>query len=74
MFLDLVRNELEKSRLKHGDILSAHEGLGIILEEFEEFKDEVKKRNHDHELMVAELVQIAAMAAKIAEDVCGVKP
>ncbi len=68
MFLELVREEIESARRKHGNIRSAHEGLGILEEEFWEIKQEIFKRHHDKKAMLQELVQVAAMCAKMAED------
>jgi hypothetical protein len=68
MFQDLVIKELERARGLYPGIHSTHEALGVILEEFEEFKDEVKKKQIDKTKMLAELVQVAAMCQKSAED------
>ena len=70
MFLKLVQAEIERARKKHGNIHSAHEGLGILEEEFWELKLEVFKRYHDKQAMLSELVQVAAMCAKMAQDIC----
>lgn len=69
MFLKLVEQEIERSRRNHGNMHSAHEGLGILEEEFWELKLEVFKKHHDREAMLSELVQVAAMCAKMAEDI-----
>lgn len=47
---------------------SAHEAYGVIKEEFEEFWDEVKKKESDRSFkaMQAELLQVAASALKYA--------
>lgn len=70
-FAQLQHEELERARSKHAPIHSAHEGYAVILEELQEFWDEGKKkrseRNQDQ--MVAELVQVAAMAQRTTEDV-----
>lgn len=68
MFQKLVTKELDRARKLYPNIHSSHEALGVILEEFEEFKDEVKKKNIDKEKMLSELVQIAAMCQKTSED------
>lgn len=66
--------ELARARLKHpGPVHSFHEGYGIIQEEVSEFFDEVRAQKHDKEKILSELIQIAAMCAKIAEDCCGVE-
>ena len=63
-----MRDELERSRQLHGPQNSPHESYGIILEELDEFWDEVKKKNPDKQNMLEELVQIAAMCQRAAED------
>lgn len=72
LFADLQRHEIESARAKHRPINSAHEGYSVILEELDEFWEEVRKKRSERsrERMVAELVQIAAMAQRTAEDVC----
>jgi hypothetical protein len=66
-----VRCEIERARAKHKPINSAHEGYAVILEELEEFWDEVKKKRElrDKRRMYDELVQIGAMAQRTADDV-----
>jgi len=68
-FIKLVEEELSKSRQQHGNIHSAHEGLGIIEEEFWEVKLEIFKKKIDKQLLLKELVQVAAMCNKLAEDI-----
>lgn len=66
-----VACEIQRARAKHKPINSAHEGYAVILEELDEFWDEVKKSRElrDKRRMYDELVQIAAMAQRTAEDV-----
>jgi len=68
-----VQYEIERARTIHKPINSAHEGYSIILEELDEFWDEVKKKHElrDKQHMYDELVQVAAMAQRTAEDVLG---
>ena len=62
-----AENEVQRSVELHGDFSgSLHEAYGIMLEEFDEFWDEVKMKQHDPVKLYDELVQIAAMAAKTA--------
>ena len=69
-FNTLVNVELESARGKHAPINSAHEGYAIILEEVDEFWEQVrlKRRFRDSTEMLSELVQVAAMAQRTAED------
>jgi hypothetical protein len=68
--LHQVRQELRRAQTQHAPLNSAHEAIAVILEEFEEFKQEVwKKRDaRDPARMRAELIQIAAMAIRAIED------
>jgi NTP pyrophosphatase (non-canonical NTP hydrolase) len=66
-FLNKVKKEAEKALKKHGPTKSLHEGYGILMEEVDEFWDEVKKRpeNRDMSNLRLELVQIASTCYKI---------
>lgn len=74
--LDEVKAELEKATANNGPLNSPHEALGVIQEEFEEYKQEVynynirkghdtRQRQHD------ELIQVAAMAIRAITDTTG---
>lgn len=70
-FLHDVRGEIIRARRKHErGINSPHEGYAVILEEVDELWDLVKKQTADRDRaeMRKELVQIAAMAARMATD------
>ncbi len=60
--------EAARALVRHGPFRSAHEAYGVLLEEVEEFWDEVRKRDgvRSKELMRAELIQVAAVAIKAA--------
>lgn len=71
LFIELVRAELARARQLWPDkITGVMEGHGVILEEFEEFWAEVKAKNdlRDGLAMLKELVQVAAMCMRTAED------
>lgn len=63
--------ELARAQAKYPAMHSAHEAYAVLLEEIEEVWAlvKVKQANHDHAAMRAELVQVAAMAARFALDV-----
>jgi hypothetical protein len=64
----MVQAGLWKAVRKHGPIASAHEGYAVILEELDELKAEVWKKEHDPAAMYEELQHIAAMAFRVAID------
>jgi hypothetical protein len=70
-FKKLVDIELKKARQNHGPQSSYHEGYAVLLEEVDELWDEVRKKStkRSHTATLAELVQIASCAQKMAEDV-----
>lgn len=63
-----VLNELEKAISKHKKMNSPHEAYAVLLEEMDEFWDEVKKQTHNKSLMYKELLQISAMAQRAIID------
>lgn len=69
-FLTYVADELALSQSEHGPLHSAHEGFAVILEEVDELKAEVWKKSaqRDNSTMRRELIQIAAMCARMAAD------
>ena len=68
-FLDSVQSELDHARTKHPTpIRTRHEAYAVILEEVCEFWDEVKAQKPNVDAMYRELVQIAAMCARAADD------
>jgi hypothetical protein len=73
MFQINVKQELKRARRIHPHrITNVHEGYALLCEELnKEFFDEVckKEKHHDPIAMYKELVQIAVVAQRIAEDV-----
>lgn len=70
-FAEKVRHELEAARRKHAQgILTPHEAYAVILEELDEAWDVIRaKWTPESPLrLVEELVQIAAMCQRAAED------
>ena len=70
-FEDEVRHELARARRLHAPIHSLHEGYAVIAEELDEFWEHVRMRPSKRDLKAAraELIQIAAMCQRTAEDV-----
>ena len=72
-FLHQVALELMRAREKHPTKQNGlHEGYGVLLEEVEEFWALVRRQTGDRDPaeVLTELIHIAAMAARCAED-CG---
>lgn len=71
-FSEMVEAELAQARVKYPGLQnSAHEGFAVLYEEVDELWDEVRENqlNRNNATMLRELVQIAAMAQRMAEDV-----
>lgn len=66
--LDDVDAELTRAQEKFLPMHSAHEAYGVLLEELDEFWDEVKMKVQDRAAMRRELIQVAAMAVRAIED------
>lgn len=69
-FLHQVALEIMHARAKHAPMNSLHEGYAVLLEEVEEFWAMVRMQTSERDPaeMLTELIQIAAMAERIAED------
>ena len=69
-FASLVSAELRRARNGHKPINSLHEGFAVLYEEVDELWGEVRKKPDDRNRgqVLAELIQIAAMARRTAED------
>lgn len=63
-FQQRVQAELISARKQHAKQNSLHEGYAVLLEEVEEFWEEVRKRRSARNpvAILEELVQVAAMA------------
>lgn len=68
-----IEVEYEFATSKFGSFNSAHEGYAVILEELEELKAEVfkKKDARDINRMRKDAIQVATMAIRFVNDVCG---
>lgn len=67
-----IHEEYKKAEKNYPSFNSAHEGISVLREEFEEAWDlvKVKQMFHDKKAMKLEMIQIAAMALRFITDVC----
>jgi hypothetical protein len=65
-----VHDELKRAMKLHPPMNSAHEAYAVILEELDEFWEEVRKKTEarDKSRIRQELIQIAAMACRTIID------
>lgn len=68
--LESVLTEYKEATREFGAFKSAHEGLAIIQEEFEELKAEVFHRDESRADMRHEAKQLAAMTIRFLVDIC----
>jgi len=68
--LNELDEEIKKAQAKHAPMVNSHEAYAVILEEVDEFWDEVRKQTQDRErsAMRKELLHIAAMAMRAIHD------
>lgn len=69
--LGAVKEEYERASSNFSKFNSAHEGLAVIEEEFEELKAEVFKRKEERssDAMEQEAIHLAAMVIRFIRDV-----
>jgi hypothetical protein len=69
--IELIIGEFASATASNGAFHSAHEGLAVIYEEFDELKDEVwlKASLRDPDAMIKEAKQLGAMAMRFLVDV-----
>jgi len=61
-------DELRRAIIKHGRMNSRHEAYAVILEELDEFWDEVRAQEINGARCRHELLQVAAMALRAIKD------
>lgn len=71
-FIDVVKHEIKTATEKWPPMNSAHEAFGVLYEEVDELWQHVKtkQKNRDLDAMYMECVQVAAMAARFAIEIC----
>lgn len=66
--LELIENEVRRAKIMFpNNFVNQHEGYAVMLEEVDEFWDEVKKNQKNYNLLKQkkEAIQVAAMAVRI---------
>ena len=71
--LKLILDEHARAVAEFGKFHNAHEGWGVIREEYLELEDEIRKKQRDYDFnqMRHEAVQLGAMALRFIIDVTG---
>ena len=67
--LNKVSEQVSKCRNKYGNYASRHEFLGVLIEEIEELKQEVFKKEPDFDRLAAEIVDCLTVLIKGYEDI-----
>ena len=69
--LNQIENECKTAAEQYPEFHSAHEGYGVLTEEYRELETEIFKRSskRDLTLMRKEAIQVAAMAVRLIHDV-----
>jgi len=70
--LNLVDEEVSGAMINWPPFNSAHEGYGVLAEEFDELWEHVKtnQKRRDIDAMRKEAIQVAAMAVRFAVEIC----
>ena len=67
--LNKVSEQVSKCRNKYGNYASRHEFIGVLIEEIEELKQEVFKKEPDFDRLAAEIVDCLTVLVKGYEDI-----
>ena len=67
---ELLEGELQYAKERWSPIRGAHEGISLIWEELDEYREEVRRDQRGTNTSArAELIQVAAMAIRTLQDV-----
>ena len=66
--VDSIQQEIDRAIRLYQPMTSPHEAYAIILEEVDEFWDEVKQTHHNKMELGKQLKQVAAMAIRAIHD------
>jgi len=69
--MERIQKELMRAVRIHAAFHSAHEGYAILLEEVDELKAEVFRRDRHYDRMRTEAIHVAAMGARFVLDLYG---
>jgi len=69
-YVKLIVDEAKRAKSMFPPFNSAHEGYGVIKEEFDEFWDEIKRKPKDWDRIEDEAIQLGAMALRFLTDLC----
>ena len=67
--LNKVSEQINQCREKYGNYASRHEFMGVLIEEIEELKQEVFKKEPDFDRLGAEIVDCLTVLVKGHEDI-----
>lgn len=69
--LRLIKEEYERAISKFNKFHNAHEGWGVIREEYLELEEEIRKKQKDYDInkMRKEATQLGAMALRFMVDI-----
>ena len=71
--LNKVSEQIRQCREKYGNYASRHEFLGELIEEIEELKQEVFKKEPDFDRLSAEIVDCLTVLVKGHKDIMEIK-
>lgn len=67
--LNRVSEQVNQCRAKYGSYAGRHEFLGVLIEEIEELKQEIFKKELDFEKFESELIDVITVLVKGYEDI-----